>query len=179
MKKIIFSIVSAIIVFYAKAEEYVETYNIISDQYSPVIQDAQIVRRINGGTVITPVFDESCPEEMKAPFAFACKIVEEYMPPCLPLKVNVSCGRLTGSYSKAVSMVKSLCQLNFGGNTVYSYVPMSLIKGVILSEYCYNSTITYLNYIPNKVFLTGKPDIEIQYNGQRLDETLIFFGSCS
>ncbi len=170
MKKIIFSIVSAIIAFYAKAEEYVETYNIISDQYSPVIQDAQIVRRINGGTVITPVFDESCPEEMKAPFAFACKIVEEYMPPCLPLKVNVSCGRLTGSYSKAVSMVKSLCQLNFGGNTVYSYVPMSLIKGVILSEYCYNSTITYLNYIPNKVFLTGKPDIEIQYNGQRLDE---------
>lgn len=80
MKKIIFSIVSAIIVFYAKAEDYVETYNIISDQYSPVIQDAQIVRRINGGTVITPVFDESCPEEMKAPFAFACKIVEEYMP---------------------------------------------------------------------------------------------------
>lgn len=80
--------------FCAYSEDYIESYNLISDNYVNRIQDVQIIRPINGGTVITPVFDTSCPEEMKAPFSYACKIVEEYMPPCLPLKVKVSCGRV-------------------------------------------------------------------------------------
>lgn len=61
----------------AKSENYIESFNVISDDYVNDIQDAQIIRLINGGTIIIPTFDESCPEEMKAPFSYACKIVEE------------------------------------------------------------------------------------------------------
>lgn len=88
----IFTLIIALFatVFISKADNYIESYNVISDGYSNEIQDAQIIRPINGGTVIIPIFDESCPEDLKAPFSYACKIVEEYMPPCLPLKVKVS-----------------------------------------------------------------------------------------
>lgn len=74
--------------FVVKAENNIESFNLISADYVNDIQDAQIIRSINGGTVIVPIFDESCPEKMKTPFSYACKIVEEYMPPCLPLKVK-------------------------------------------------------------------------------------------
>lgn len=94
-------------IFISTANNYVESYNVISDGYSNEIQDAQVIRPINGGTVIIPIFDESCPEDLKAPFSYACKIVEEYMPPCLPLKVKVSCGRVNGSSANAISRVNA------------------------------------------------------------------------
>lgn len=84
-------------VFVAQAQNIIESFNMVSDRYMEDIQDVKIVRSINGGTVVVPLFDESCPQEIKAPFSYACKIVEEYMPPCLPLKIKVSCGRIGGS----------------------------------------------------------------------------------
>lgn len=96
MKKILALLVLLITVVTAKSDSYVESYNVISDRYINLIQETPIIRQINGGTAIIPVFDESCPEEMKSPFSYACKIVEEYMPPCLPLKVKVSCDILNG-----------------------------------------------------------------------------------
>jgi len=154
----------------AKSEDYIESFNIISDNYINDVQDAQVIRHINGGTVITPLFDASCPEEMKAPFSYACKIVEEYMPPCLPLNVKVSCGRVNSSANGAISKVLVLSQENFGASSHYHNAPMSVIKGVILDELCHNSTVTYFDSIPNIEFLTKKPDIEITYNDQKLDE---------
>ena len=106
-------------VFTAKASDYIESFNITSDSCSNYVQDAQIIRPINGGTVIIPVFDESCPEEMKRPFIYACKIIEEYMPPCLPLKVSVACGSLKGSMTNAVSRVAALYEENFGNSALY------------------------------------------------------------
>lgn len=47
---------------------------------------------------------------------------------------------------------------------------MSVIKGVILSELCYNSTVTYLDSVPDIYFLTKDPDIEITYNSLKLDD---------
>lgn len=149
---------------------YIETYNVISDDYISDIQDANVIRVINGGTVITPVFDESCPEELKAPFSYACKIIEEYMPPCLPLKVKVSCGRVNSSSKAAVSKVRALSMENFGDNIRYQNVQMSMIKGVILAELGHDSSVTYLDSVPNIEFLTDKPDIDITYNNQKLDE---------
>lgn len=92
----------------------IECYDVVSDEYLGVSTDYATVRKINGGTVIIPDFDSSCPEQMKAPFSFACKIVEEYLPPCLPLKVNVSCGRLSGSYRNAISKVIFTSKEYFG-----------------------------------------------------------------
>lgn len=157
-------------VFVAQAQNIIESFNMVSDRYMEDIQDVKIVRSINGGTVVVPLFDESCPQEIKAPFSYACKIVEEYMPPCLPLKIKVSCGRIGGSKKNAVSKVLARTKERFGKNPSFNNVQMSVIKGVILSEFCHNSTVTYLDSVPDVEFLVHNPDIEIVYNVQRLNE---------
>ncbi|MDE6655338.1 MAG: hypothetical protein K2K37_13235 [Muribaculaceae bacterium] len=154
----------------SKADEYAESFNIISDNYTDNIQDAQIIRNINGGTVIIPDFDETCPEEIKAPFSYACKIVEEYLPPCMPLRVAVSCGTLRGSYENAISKVLAKTEENFGMSPDFDNVQMSVIKGVILAELAHSSTVSYFDSVPDVKFLTEKPDIIVTYNDQRLDE---------
>lgn len=75
-------------VFHASGETYIESFNNVSEDSIGHVHDIELIRNINGGTVIIPEFDSSCPEEMKGPFMYACKIVEEYMPPCLPLKAG-------------------------------------------------------------------------------------------
>ncbi|MCM1317457.1 MAG: hypothetical protein NC241_04695 [Bacteroides sp.] len=160
-------IITAII---AKPENYIESINIISEDYVNEIHDAQIIRKIHGGTVIIPIFDESCTEEIKAPFSYACKIVEEYMPPCLPLKVKVSCGRVNSSSKGAISKVLAQDKEHFGASAHYNHVQMSVIKGVILEELCHNSMVTYLAHTPSIGFLIDDPDIEIIYNMQKLDD---------
>lgn len=62
MKRLFLIGILLVSVFIAKAEDYFETYNVLSDDYVVDIQDAQIIRQINGGTVITPIFDETCPK---------------------------------------------------------------------------------------------------------------------
>lgn len=161
--------------FSAKPNNYTESFNLVSDNYINDIHDIQIIRPINGGTVITPIFDDMCPEDIKAPFSFACKIVEEYLPPCLPLKIKVSCGRIKGSSVNSVSKVLARSKENFGTSVYYNNAQMSVIKGVILSELCYNSTVTYLDSVPDIEFLTKDPDIEITYNSQKLDELSFSF----
>lgn len=155
--------------FLIKAENNIESFNVISDNYYSEIHDTPIVRSINGGTVINPIFDESCPEYLKAPFSYACKIMEEYLPPCLPLKVKVSCGRVNSS-SNSISKVLARGKENFGVSVNYKNATMSTIKGVILAEYCAGSTITYLDSVPDINFLIDDPDIEITYNENKLDE---------
>ena len=154
----------------AKSQDYIESYNEISDNYVDLVQDVQVIRTINSGTIIIPEFDESCPEEMKTPFEYACKIVEEYLPPCLPLKVKVSCGRVNSSSGNAISKVSAYSKENFGSSSFYNNATMCTIKGVIFGEYIRNSSVTYLNHVPDVQFLTENPDIEIIYNNQKLDD---------
>lgn len=114
------------------AEDVVnETYNIVVDGYELDIQDVPIVRPINSGTVIIPDFDSSCPEECKLPFSYACKIVEEYMLPCLPLRVKVSFAQLSPNINGAISKVICLTKDGFGNNSRYGNASMTTIKGVI------------------------------------------------
>lgn len=157
-------------VLIASADDYMESFNVMSDNYQEKIQDVQIIRPINGGTVLIPIFDDSCPEELKAPFSYACKIVEEYMPTCLPLQIAVSCGEVNSSTGKTISKVVGRIKENFGNSTYYNSAQMSVIKGVILEELCHGSSATYLDYVPNVKFLTEQPDIKIRYNDQLLNE---------
>ena len=76
--------------FSLKAEDYIETLNIVSDENVDSVQNISIVRNIIGGTVIIPIFDETCPEEIKAPFSDAYRIIEEYMLLTL-IKVAAKC----------------------------------------------------------------------------------------
>lgn len=69
MKRIILSSAMLATALIAKSDTFIESNNIVSDGYMAVIQDVPLVRLVNGGTVITPEFDETCPEELKAPFS--------------------------------------------------------------------------------------------------------------
>lgn len=155
-------------VFHASGETYIESFNNVSEDSIGFVHDIELIRNINGGTVIIPEFDSSCPEEMKGPFMYACKIVEEYMPPCLPLRVAVSCGQIRGN-KRAISSVKARSCVNFG-HSAYDNVQMSVVKGVILAELCYDEDVSYLRYVPNLEFLTDLPDISIVYNQQKLED---------
>lgn len=119
MVRLIILILSTLFCVCVKAQNNIESFNIISDENVESIKDVQIIRPINGGTVIVPSFENTCPEEMKSPFAYACKIVEEYMPPCLPLRVNVKCGRVNSSAGVAISKVVTRSKENFGDNMSY------------------------------------------------------------
>lgn len=153
----------------AHADEIIESYNVLSDEYNNSIHDINVVRSINGGTIIIPEFDVSCPEDIKAPFIYACKIVEEYMPPCLPLKVKVSCGRVNGA-TQAISKVTSISKVDFGTHLYNHNMPMSGIKGLTMVEIYARVPNAYLYYIPDVDFLTRNPDIEITYNKNKLNE---------
>lgn len=155
MKPIILFTVLVMSFLSIAANDYVEAYNVVSYNHSDSVNDIQIIRQINGGTVIIPEFDETCIAEMKGPFSYACKIVEEYMPPCMPLRIKVSCEHINSSVSGALSKVRSLQKENFGRSPDYNNATMSTIKGVILGELCHNSTDTYLDSINSVDFLNG------------------------
>lgn len=120
--------------FTVSANDYIETYDEVSDRYMNSIHNAEVIRKINGGSVIIPEFDASCPIELKGPFSHACKIIEEYMYPCLPLRVKVSCENFNEQSSNSISKIAYRTILNFGDNPDCNNAPMSMIKGVIVAE---------------------------------------------
>lgn len=151
------------------AQTYSESYNIVSDAYNNKIENVKVIRNINGGTVIIPLFDESCPEELKAPFMYACKIVEEYLPSALPLKIKVSVDDVPTQFWKSISKVQTNILSEFGYSAGKS-VTTSQIKGVIVAEMGTNANTTFRPYVPDVSFLTNIIDIEITYNKQLLTE---------
>lgn len=161
-KTFLFCILCSYII--ANAQEAIESYSTISDDVVEIVNDVKVIRQINSGTVITPEFDATCPEELKGPFAYACKIVEEYMPPCLPLTVSVSCDVLTGSNRNSPSKVGCVLVDTIMGYTEEIYLPQSSFKGIALEELVCGSYHKYVSAIPNVEFLNLQPDIFITYN---------------
>lgn len=53
------------------ADDYIESFNIISDNYDDNVQDVQVIRPINGGTVVIRPY----PPELEAPL-YSCPITE-------------------------------------------------------------------------------------------------------
>lgn len=148
-----------------------ESFNYASTKYWGEIKDINVIREIGGGTVVIPEFDSSCPDYIKSPFSYACKIMGEFLPPSLPLKVKVSCRDLSASHSTALSKVAARGYEEFG-HPVFSecFSSMTRIKGVILEEYFGEGYWSYLQYIEDASFLTSEPDITITYNLSMLDD---------
>lgn len=170
MNRIIFLTLLCLTTISVHSESFIESINEVSDNYLESVQDTVFIRNINGGTVIIPIFDDSCPPDMQNAFSYACKIVEEYMLPCLPLNIKVSCGHLTGASRNAISKIQSRNEINFGNNATYRNVPTSMIKGVLTAELSYNSSKSYLDSIPNVEFLKNNIDLNIIYNIDKLNE---------
>lgn len=172
MKKLFILFILCMGITYSiKGENDVESLNSISIDNANQVCNFKAVRKINGGSVILPEFDSSCPEEIKGPFSFACKIVEEYIPPTLPLRIRVSVGRVnSSSSSETISKVTFKTFENFGNNFRYNNSPLSMIKGILLGELSYGANYTYIESIPDAAFLTEFPDIEIVYNQDLMDQ---------
>ena len=132
MKKILISAIISTLFCTPHAAEY--QGNVLSTMYSNEVNDVPAIRNLNGGTVIIPIFDETCPEVMKSAFSYACKIVEDYMPPTLPLKVKVTWRIFSGATADDVSKVNSRTKEDFAGSEYYKNATTSAIKGVLLSE---------------------------------------------
>lgn len=152
------------------AQEAIESYSTISDDIIEKVNDVKVIRQINSGTVIIPQFDDSCPEELKGSFAYACKIVEEYMPPCLPLTISVSCDALSGSNRNSPSKVSCVLIDTVTDNCGEIYLPQSSFKGIALEELVCGSYYKYVSAIPNIDFLNRQPDIFITYNSLMLGD---------
>lgn len=170
MKHLLFTLFAIYATFSVVANDYLETYNIVSDECVNSVQEVNIIRKINGGTVLIPEFDKSCPEELMGPFSHACRIVEEYLYPCLPIRIKVSTARLGGSFSNSLSKIKALSMENFGNRTDCNNAPMTMIKGVSLAEFTRGLGVSFLDSIHDVNFLIEAPDIEIVYNQSKFDE---------
>lgn len=169
MNKILLTLFFILNCILCTAQSYIESYNLATDKYDNHKEDVRIIRNINGGTVIIPEFDENCPEDLKAPFSYACKILEEYMLPSLPLRIKVSVEKLTGQYSNAISKVLILTKNNFGCYQDVS-IPITRIKCVILAELSNNIYATFGQYIPDVEFLTDEYDLQLTYNDYYMSE---------
>lgn len=170
MKRIIFLTLLSLMTISVRSESFIESINEVSDNYVESVQDTVFIRNINGGTVIIPIYDDSCPPEMQNAFSYACKIIEEYIPPCLPLNIKVSCGTLTGASRSAISKIQLRNEINFGNNATYRNAPTSMIKGVLAAEISYNSSKSYLDSIPNVEFLKNNIDLNVIYNIDKLND---------
>ena len=150
--------------------EYTETGGFAFEGSNSIISDIKVVRPINGGTVIIPEFDESFPLEAQNAARYACKIVEEFMPPCLPLRVKFSMETLKGSYKNNLSKQHYLYREEFDDSTKFARAFMPTIKGVIYEEAINNMDVTYLRNIHDVDFLIGEPDMDLIYNSEYEDQ---------
>lgn len=148
-----------------------ESFNYVSDEYWGQVKNINVIRTIGGGTVIIPEFDNSCPDYIKGPFSYACKILGEFLPSSIPLKIHISCENIPGAQRNALSSVNSRGYINLGHpifNDCQSL--MSRIKGVTLGEFFDDCSTSYLSYLTNASFFTEAPDIKIVYNIDRLND---------
>ncbi len=165
------SIFSLIAAYASETPSGLECYNYVSNKYWGEIKDLAVIREIGGGTVVIPEFDNSCPDYIKSPFSYACKLLGEFLPPSLPLKVKVSCQNLPSSQNTAISKVAIRGYKEFG-HPVFSecFSSMTRIKGMILEEYFEEGSWSYLQYIEDASFLTIEPDITITYNPSMFED---------
>lgn len=149
------------------SEEYYEAYNLALNSLNDDFHDLGIIRPINGGTVILPEFEDGCPEELINAFSYACKILEEYMPTSLPIKVLVKThnGGVNGNL---------ISTINFRIQSFRDYqqtIPMTTVKAVIYGEWAYHTvSYTYLDSVPSVASLIEKPDISISYNADKFSD---------
>lgn len=72
--------------------------------------------------------------------------------------------------SNSLSRVLVRSHEDFGNSQHFRNCPMTMIKGLILSESALNSSATFGGWIEDVNFFTEYPDVEITYNQTLLDE---------
>lgn len=63
-----------------------------SDHYAGLLEELNVVRNINGGTVFKIDYEGIWNNQMKGAFEYACKIWEEQLPQSMPIKLRQKLG---------------------------------------------------------------------------------------
>ncbi|MCD8387130.1 MAG: hypothetical protein LUD17_09610 [Bacteroidales bacterium] len=175
MKKLIFLTLFLGALCASWAQDYVESENFATDSYIDVTNPLKTIRQINGGTVFKIEYGDGFTVEMKGAFEYACKLLEEYIPTCLPITVYAEWGNLSSTSSTQTNISKVLLNApeGFGGESQDNRTsPMAKIKYITLGEFIKESTISYFDSIPDVTFLDDPslPDIRIVYNSNLIDD---------
>ncbi len=141
-------------------------YSVGNDVYTKKFVNLPIVRNIYGGTIINVDYiGDQWTNESKGAFEFACKIWEEKLPPCLPIKLTVQFGKLRGGPANALSSVKPEKRID---TYIQGKVTSAQIKAIFLDGYNKRDNHSYLEYA-NEEFINS-PDATIIYNIDRIDD---------
>lgn len=163
----IFILFTSLIFITANAQTEIDIENTVSDSFVDVFYPINPIREINGGSVFIVDFSEDCSVEMKGAFNYACKILEEYIPTCLPIKVRVEWDNPRGSSSRNLisKITTPIYQGEGNGIQQIRSSHCAKIKNMMLSEFVINSNYSFYDYF-NINFLKNKiePDITISYN---------------
>lgn len=155
---------------YTSAQTYVEDDGYVSSGSEPYISGMKTVREISGGTVFRISYSGAWSPEMKGAFEYAARMVEEVIPPCLPITVEARV--IPGGASSALTKVSWGCRDNFGSIYENERSPMTEIKAVVLGEYVIGAVRQFADNITEDNFFDNplKPDIIVSFNGARLGE---------
>lgn len=155
----------------SNGQVYQETENFVSEAANPIICGLPSIREINGGSVFKVQYTGNWSPEMRGAFEYACKIVEEIMPPCLPItvKAEVSEGAAPNTGFSSVRFI-GYNDFSCGRDQLISLAPQ--IKAVVLGEYETRSFYQFFNKIESVSFFEdfSKPDIRITYYRNHLDD---------
>jgi hypothetical protein len=181
--KILFAIVGlTACISGVNAQTYDEIDGYVSNSSIVSVADLPIVREINGGTVFNVQYSGNWTAEMKGAFEYACKIVEEIIPPCLPITVKAEIGSLSSS-STNVQLSKVYIRSYTDMDEIYSNHKAlgSQIKGVIFGEYeQHGAFVQFYKDIDSTDFFDSftTPDIRIVYNQSKLKDLSYSIAEC-
>lgn len=174
MRKLIFILFLGLSNMLAYSQSHMEGVSFVSDDYIEKWADVPVIRSINGGTVFKIKYEGEWSNDMKGAFEYACKIWEEQMPPCLPIKITAEVGELWNSIdSNAISEFYILANKFNDGFNDYRRTPIISMKGILLMEYNNNNSIQFINDPEYPKYLdtdSDEYDIKITYSKKILEE---------
>ena len=174
MRKLFVMLFLGLVNMLAYSQSHMEGVSFVSDDYIKKWADVPVVRSINGGTVFKIKYEGEWSNDMKGAFEYACKIWEEQMPPCLPIKIIAELGELWNSIdSNAISEFNILADKFNDGFNDYRRTPIISMKGILLMEYNNNNSIQFVNDPEYPKYLdtdSDEYDIKITYSKKILEE---------
>lgn len=149
-------------------------YTVGSDEYLEYCSDIPTVRHINGGMVFKIEYIGSeWDNEKKGAFEHACKIWEENIPHCPPLRIRAEFGTIRSIAGTApLSKVVMRKLVDFGGAEYDFVTPQSHMKAIVIREYENGFHRRFAHNLKSQLDLDNpaSPDIHIVFNRNKISE---------
>lgn len=168
MRKLLFIVSFVLLSLLGQAEQNIVTESYTTGGQYDISQPLKVIRTINGGTVFRVEYGTDVQLHMQGAFEYACKLLEEYLPSCLPITVKVEIEDFDSE--DQISRINSVAyEMQFGSDHLSGpkhthFKPK--MKYILFHDYAYYGGCQYIDSIPNMDFFTNMetPDITITYN---------------